>query len=136
VNRRAAWFLVLALLPALLAEPLAAQSRRMREGARGTQGIDFEALNILYDGRFTFVRLRFDPLPDYGGRGWGDRDLKWDHDYPRAERNFTKILDEITSIGPNFDGSNILSVTLSPICRSRASGRLRRKRSRVCAITC
>jgi hypothetical protein len=110
VNRRAAWFLVLALLPALLVEPLAAQSRRMREGARGTQGIDFEALNILYNGRFTFVRLRFDPLPDYGGRGWGGRDLKWDHDYPRAERNFTKILDEITSIGPNFNGSNILSV--------------------------
>ncbi len=110
MNRRAAWFLVLALLPALLVEPLAAQSRRMREGARGTQGIDFEALNILYNGRFTFVRLRFDPLPDYGGRGWGGRDLKWDHDYPRAERNFTKILDEITSIGPNFNGSNILSV--------------------------
>jgi hypothetical protein len=110
VSRRAVWLLTLGLLPFLLAEPLAAQSRRMRGGSRGTQDIDFEALNILYNGQFTFVRLRFEPLPDYGGRGWGGRDLKWDHDYPRAERNFTKILDELTSMGPNFDGSNILSV--------------------------
>ncbi len=110
MSRRVAWTLLLGLLTILLAEPLAAQSRRMREGARGAQGIDFDEFNISYNGRFSFVRLRFDPLPEYGGRGWGGRDLKWDHDYPRAERHFTKILDEITSIGPNFDGSVILSV--------------------------
>jgi hypothetical protein len=32
-----------------------------------------------------------------GGRGQGP---PWSHDYPRAERNFMKILDEITTIAP------------------------------------
>lgn len=107
--RRLAVPLAWGLLFALLAEPLAAQSRRMREGSQRLEDIDFESLNLSYNGRFTFVRLRFDALSEYGGRSWR-RDLKWDHDYPRAERHFMKILDEITSIGPNFDGSVILSV--------------------------
>jgi hypothetical protein len=40
------------------------------------------------------------------GGGW---DLKWDHDYPRAENHFMKILDEVTGIRPRMEGSNILS---------------------------
>jgi hypothetical protein len=63
-----------------------------------------------YNGRFTFLRLRFDP--SYWGRGpyaWG-LDLKWNHDYPRAESHFMKIIDELTTIHPNMDGGNILSM--------------------------
>ncbi|MFQ5789757.1 MAG: DUF4159 domain-containing protein, partial [Acidobacteriota bacterium] len=63
-----------------------------------------------YNGRFTFIRLRFEPLywrP--GNYAWG-LDLKWNHDYPRAERNFMEILDELTYLRPNMGGGNILSM--------------------------
>ncbi len=63
-----------------------------------------------YDGRFTFVRLRFDPLPSWTGGGFRGRDLKWDHDWPRAERHFTKMLAELTVTGVNQTGSNILAL--------------------------
>lgn len=66
-----------------------------------------EANNVPYDGRFTFVRIWFEPRG--AGNGFWRRDLKWDHDYPRAERHFTKILSEITSLRPNTEGSQILS---------------------------
>ena len=32
-----------------------------------------------------------------GGRGQGP---PWSHDYPRAERNFMKILQEVTTLDP------------------------------------
>ncbi len=66
--------------------------------------------NFPYNGRFTFVRLKFDPL--YWGPGpyaWG-LDLKWNHDYPRAERNFTRMLQNMTLIEPNLDSGNILAI--------------------------
>jgi hypothetical protein len=50
--------------------------------------------NPAYDGRFTFVRIRYDQGSD-GGFDYR-RDIKWAHDYPRGERHFTKILGEIT----------------------------------------
>jgi len=34
----------------------------------------------------------------------------WAHDYPRGERNFMKIIDEMTYIRPLVDGSNILAL--------------------------
>ena len=73
---------------------------------------DYSQFNTTYDGRFTFVRVRFRPLPGFSGGGgyWRGRDLKWDHDYPTAERNLTRILDEVTTIGPRTEESNILAV--------------------------
>ena len=94
----------LSLTLATVAVPaLSAQSRRSSE-------IDFSELNTTYDGRFTFVRLRYSPLPGFSRGGYFGSDLKWDHDYPRAERHFTKILSEITAMKPNVMGSNILTV--------------------------
>jgi hypothetical protein len=72
---------------------MTAQGRRRR-----SPGMDPNP-NVTYDGRFTFVRMKFTPL------GW---DFGWDHDYPTAENNFMKILDELTTVAPNVDGSNIL----------------------------
>jgi len=66
------------------------------------------AENVPYDGRFTFARIRFTPLGG-GGDGWR-QDLKWNHDFPRAERNFTKILNEITALRPYMGGGNILAL--------------------------
>ena len=66
--------------------------------------------NAPYDGKYHFVRVRYDPRGRGGGgfgRGRG-REPMWAHDYPRAERNFLKILDETTFVGPLLEGSNIL----------------------------
>ena len=41
-----------------------------------------------YDGRFTFVRLRW--VSAAGGRWRGDSNA-WNHDYPRAEQNLMTI---------------------------------------------
>lgn len=70
---------------------------------------DLSTLNVPYDGRFIFARLMFDPLggPQGGFRGM---DLKWDHDYPRAERNFMRILGELTSMHPYMGGGNVLAM--------------------------
>ena len=62
--------------------------------------------NTPYDGRFTFVRLRYAD----GGRFSFRRDPPWSHDHPRAERNLMKILESITYIDPFMgpSGGNIL----------------------------
>jgi hypothetical protein len=54
-----------------------------------------------YDGRFTFARLR------HGSES--GREPPWAHDYPRAERNFTHILKELTLIVPNTEASNVFT---------------------------
>ena len=72
---------------------------------------DFKAFNTEYDGRFTFLRLRFDPTSTWGPGNpcWFGMDLKWCHDYPRAEQHLMKILDELTELSPYMGGSNILA---------------------------
>ena len=64
-----------------------------------------------YDGRFTFLRVRFVG----GGSGMrsgffgGRRGPPWSHDMPRAERNFAQILAETTTMRPYMDGGRVLS---------------------------
>jgi hypothetical protein len=59
--------------------------------------------NAPYNGRFTFARVKFRPSQWGPGRyEWG-LDLKWNHDYPRADEHFLKILRETTSIDPNME---------------------------------
>ncbi|MGQ0735445.1 MAG: DUF4159 domain-containing protein [Acidobacteriota bacterium] len=62
---------------------------------------DFSFPAADYDGRFTFVRLR------HGLESFGRGEPPWAHDYPRAERNFTRILQEITLVRPHLDRSNV-----------------------------
>ncbi len=65
--------------------------------------------NIPYNGdySFTFARISFQPRVDmFGNPG----DLKWDHDYPRAELNFAQILMATTMVRPYLGGSNIIAV--------------------------
>jgi hypothetical protein len=64
--------------------------------------------NTPYDGRFTFVRLRYS-----GGFGGGFRGRGvplWAHDYPDGEVHFSKILEELTLLRIRTDGSNILAI--------------------------
>jgi hypothetical protein len=70
---------------------------------------DDAELNAPYDGRFHFVRIRY--TPSLGGMRWVQgRGPSWAHDYPRGERNFTKILDETTFIRTLTEGSNVLTL--------------------------
>ena len=69
-----------------------------------------ELPNVPYDATYTFVRVRFNSWAGRGfsrgfGRGGGPG---WAHDYPYADQNFIKILDEITLLGPNTRGTNII----------------------------
>lgn len=89
---------LLALLGAVLAT--VAQGQRRREVLCG----EVTPPNASYDGRFTFFRVRFEPMTESAR---GRRDLKWDHDCPRAERHFAQMLKELTYIDPYLDGSNI-----------------------------
>lgn len=66
--------------------------------------------NQPYDDRFTFVRIRFEPPFYRRGPFYWDLDLKWNHDYPWGEQNFTRILDAYTTVTINEDGSDIRSL--------------------------
>ena len=59
--------------------------------------------NPPYDGRFTFVRIRYGP--DYGFTSQG---LPWSHDYPTGERHFMKILNELSYLNAHEDETSIL----------------------------
>ena len=91
----------LVLVAALAATSLFAQRR----------GRPPEAMpNAPYDGKFTFIRVRYNPGSGTFGDGtFGGRDVKWNHDYPRAELHFGKILSELSLVQTYLGGSNILT---------------------------
>ena len=60
--------------------------------------------NTPYDGRFTFVRIRYGP--DYGFASQG---LPWSHDYPSGEQHFMKIVNELSYLNPHTGETNILT---------------------------
>jgi hypothetical protein len=64
--------------------------------------------DVPYDGRFTFVRLRW--TSDLASSGRGGFRSAWNHDYPRAEQHLSLILDEVTGLDIHTDGSLILAL--------------------------
>jgi hypothetical protein len=69
-----------------------------------------------YDGRFSFVRIRYGPPGQLRFR----REPPWAHDFPRADFNFLKILSEITFVTTVIDQGNIRTLddpelTLFPV---------------------
>ena len=60
--------------------------------------------NTPYDGRFTFVRVRYGP--DYG---FTSQRLPWSHDYPSGEQHFMKIVNELSYLNPHTQETNILT---------------------------
>jgi Domain of unknown function (DUF4159) len=86
---------------------VAAVAGAYAQGRNRRPPLQFEVQgNTPYDGRFVFVRLRYDT--GFGG-GFGRR-APWSHDYPDGEVHFSKILDELTFLHVRTDGSNILSL--------------------------
>lgn len=64
--------------------------------------------DALYDGRFTFVRLRWGSDSGFSRRGgFGSA---WNHDYPRAERHLSLILRELTALNIRTDDSLVLTL--------------------------
>jgi hypothetical protein len=61
-----------------------------------------------YDGRFTFVRLRWQS--DFGLSRRGRSSSAWNHDYPRAERHLSLILQELTAIDIRTDSTRVLTL--------------------------
>jgi Domain of unknown function (DUF4159) len=82
-----------------------AQAQRGFGGGYGGRGRR-EAIrpNAPYDGRFTFVRVRYGP--DYGYAAQG---LPWSHDYPAGEQHFMKIVNELSFLNPHTEETNILT---------------------------
>jgi hypothetical protein len=97
--------IVAALL--LAAAALSVLEAQRRERSRGVEEI---ADNVAYDGRWTFVRVRFEAGLRMGGEFGGRGEPPWSHDYPRAERHFSKILGELTTVRPRIDASNVLTL--------------------------
>jgi hypothetical protein len=68
--------------------------------------------NPLYDGRLSFVRIRYNS--NLGGgrfeRRGGGRNAGWLHDYPTAECHFTRLLVELTTLRARTSESHILAL--------------------------
>ena len=67
--------------------------------------------NTPYDGRFTFVRLRYGAEVGRFGNWLGNGGIPWSHDYPEGEVHFTKILEDISFLRCRDDGSNIIALS-------------------------
>jgi len=65
--------------------------------------------NTPYDGKFTFVRIKYNPGGMGGDGGFGYGDPRWNHDYPRAEGHFGKILSELSLVPTYLGGGNVLT---------------------------
>ena len=59
--------------------------------------------NPEYDSRFTFTRIRY-------GSGWFRGGGSWAHDYPRADLHLPRILEDITNMRPQVEGSNVFDL--------------------------
>jgi hypothetical protein len=81
--------------------PLVASLALMAPPATGAQGYPYRRPvlepNLPYDGRFTFARIRYTVYRRSG----------WEFDYPEMERNLMRVMQEISSLSPHTQGSNI-----------------------------
>ena len=96
---RAATLLLVAFLLAAAATAVA-----QRRGGFGPPQMSPVLPNTPYDGRFTFVRVRYGPRVSYASQR-----VMWSHDYPTGERNFMRIMNELTYLAPHIEETNILS---------------------------
>jgi hypothetical protein len=91
VNRDSALTVARGLWPVALMFTLAAGPRAPQRGYE----------QVPYNGGFTFTRIR------YGGDGFRRGGSAWAHDYPSADRNLPKIIEYLSTIPINVDGSNV-----------------------------
>jgi len=77
-------------------------------GGFGGRFVPFKILkNASYDGRFTFVRVKYETAP--GGFWW--RGLpSWAHGYPLAEQNLMKIMNEVSYFDAHDEEINTIAL--------------------------
>jgi hypothetical protein len=94
-----------AVAAAVVALLLATTAQAQRGfGGGGFRGRSEPVLpNPPYDGRFTFVRLRYGPPTPYVSQR-----IPWSHDYPTGERHFMKIMNELSYLNPRIDETDII----------------------------
>lgn len=85
--------LIVLLLPLLVA----AQGRFFQRGG------ETALHNPGYDSRFVFTRIRYRGGGFFGGGSWS-------HDYPRADQHLPRILEDITTLSPRIDGTNVFDL--------------------------
>jgi len=73
----------------------------------GPRGPFYERHNIPYDGRFTFVRVKYTTAPGgYWYGGWP----AWAHGYPLAEQNLMNIMNKVSALDPHVDDIDALTL--------------------------
>jgi hypothetical protein len=96
---------------ALAAGAAAFASDAVARPAGAAAGPAPQEANAPYDGRFAFVRLRYDDGRGMRGGFFGygrGRERFWEHDSPRAEHNILKIMGELTSVPTDPENRLIL----------------------------
>jgi Domain of unknown function (DUF4159) len=98
---------VVVALIVLLSVALAVYAQR-GFGGFGGRWVPFKIEpNLQYDGRFTFVRVKYETAP--GGYWW--RGLpSWAHGYPIAEQNLMRIMNEVSFLGAHDETINTLTL--------------------------
>jgi hypothetical protein len=72
----------------------------------GPRGPFHEYPNVPYDGRFTFVRIKYQTAPrGYWYGGWP----AWGHGYPLSEQNLMRIVNDVTNQGPHVEDVNFVA---------------------------
>jgi hypothetical protein len=83
---------------------LAAAQRRFFGGEHAYEPRTY---NVAYDGRFTFVRVKYTTAP---GGYWYQGLPAWAHGYPVSEDNLMRIMKEVSALNARVDGYNALSL--------------------------
>jgi Domain of unknown function (DUF4159) len=101
-----------ALALALVATAAGAQRRNQGMGRYFGNPNDFYEPpdfrgNNPYDGRFTFVRIKYRGFKHFTQEGPG-----WAHDYPWGETNFMKILRDISAVKPFIENGPMVGSVL------------------------
>ena len=61
-----------------------------------------------YDGQYVFTRIRYGR--GTGLRGFGRGRSSWSHDYPRADRNLSRLMRELTTIEAHLSATNVFDL--------------------------
>lgn len=98
----------LALVTAVAGGAVAVFAQDGFGGRRAAQ--NYDDVNVGYDGKLAFFRIRYATgLGGFGRRG-GNREPPWAHDYPTADQHMMRIISQLTTVGPHTTGSNIYSL--------------------------
>jgi len=94
-------------LVGLVAVTALAQGRGFRGFGGGLGGPFTVPPNVRYDGRFTFVRLKYTTAP---GGYWYRGLPAWAHGYPVAEQNLMRIMNEVSGLEAHTDDITVLAL--------------------------